>query len=265
MLRERTHERARLLYAAQYIDRAGRPHSRGTQVALIHGYGGVARGPSRYSPIDGTIVMGSDTVTAAFRAAIDNDRIKAILFRVDSPGGSYVASDTIWRETMRAREAGKPVVVSMGNLAGSGGYFVAMAADRIVAQPGTITASIGVYGGKMLTTEFWEKLGISYEGVASNPGARHWSPHFDYDAAGNERLDASLDRIYQDFTEKVAEGRGLTRAAHCAKAQQPGSECSSCRLVGLRRRGKSQNEPDRVCLLRGPVRFNRLRPRSSRA
>ena len=166
LLRERTHERARLLYVDEYIERAGRPHARGTQVALIHGYGGVARGPSRYSPIDGTIVMGSDTVTAAFRAAIDNDRIKAILFRVDSPGGSYVASDTIWRETMRAREAGKPVVVSMGNVAGSGGYFVAMAADRIVAQPGTITASIGVYGGKMLTTEFWEKLGITHEGVS---------------------------------------------------------------------------------------------------
>jgi len=209
LLRERTDERARLLYADQYIERAGRPHTRGTQVALIHGYGGVARGPSRYSPIDGSIVMGSDTVSAAFRAAIDNDRIKAILFRVDSPGGSPVASDTIWRETVRAREAGKPVVVSMGNLAGSGGYLVAMAADRIVAQPGTITASIGVFGGKMLTTEFWDKLGVTFEGVATNPGARHWSSHVDYDAAGDERLAASLDRIYEDFTQKVADGRGL--------------------------------------------------------
>lgn len=209
LLRERTDERARLLYADQYLERAGRPHSRGTQVALIHGHGGVARGPSRYSPVDGSIVMGSDTVSRAFRDAIDNDSIKAILFRVDSPGGSYVASDTIWRETVRAREAGKPVVVSMGNLAGSGGYFVAMAADRIVAQPGTITASIGVFGGKILTTGFWEKLGISYDGVATNPGATHWSNHVDYDGAGQERLDAGLDRIYEDFTGKVAEGRGL--------------------------------------------------------
>jgi protease-4 len=208
-LRERTHERAKLLYADQYLERAGRPHTRGTQVALIHGYGGVARGPSRFSPLDGTVVMGSDTVTAAFRSAIANDSIKAILFRVDSPGGSYVASDTIWRETIRAREAGKPVVVSMGNLAGSGGYFVAMAADRIVAQPGTITASIGVYGGKMLTTGFWDKLGITHEGVASNPGATQWSSHVDYDEAGLERRDAGLDRIYEDFTSKVAEGRGL--------------------------------------------------------
>jgi len=209
LLRERTHERARLLFADQYIERAGRPHASGTQVALIHGFGAVTRGPSRYSPVDGSIIMGSDTVTAAFRAAIENDRIKAILFRVDSPGGSYVASDTIWRETIRAREAGKPVIVSMGNLAGSGGYFVAMAADRIVAQPGTITASIGVYGGKMLTNDLWKKLGITHEGVASNPGAKHWSSHVDYDAAGDERLEASLDRIYEDFTQKVAEGRGL--------------------------------------------------------
>ena len=73
--------------------------------------------------------------------------VKAILFRIDSPGGSYVASDAIWRETVRAREAGKPVIVSMSDLAGSGGYFVAMAASKIVAQPGTITGSIGVLGG----------------------------------------------------------------------------------------------------------------------
>ena len=85
--------------------------------------------------------MGSDTVAAAFRDAVADKEVKAIVFRVDSPGGSYVASDTIWRETVRAKKAGKPVIVSMGNVAGSGGYFVAMDADKIVAQPGTITGS----------------------------------------------------------------------------------------------------------------------------
>ena len=209
-MRDQVGGRMRPLYADVYLERAGRPHSRGTTVALIHGFGGVMRGPSRYSVVDGSIVMGSDTVTAAFRDAIEDDRVEAILFRVDSPGGSYVASDTIWRETIRARDAGKPVIVSMGNLAGSGGYFVAMAADRIVAQPGTITASIGVYGGKMLTTGMWEKAGVTYEGVGTHPGASHWSSHVDYDTVGQERLDASLDRIYEDFTSKVASGRGLT-------------------------------------------------------
>ena len=83
--------------------------------------------------------------------AVEDDDVKAIVFRVDSPGGSYVASDAIWREVVRARKGGRPVVISMGNVAASGGYFVAMPADKIVAQPGTITGSIGVLGGKMLT------------------------------------------------------------------------------------------------------------------
>ena len=88
--------------------------------------------------------MGSDTVAAALRAATADERVRAILLRVNSPGGSSVASDTIWREVVRARAAGKPVVVSMSDVAASGGYYIAMAADVIVAQPGTITGSIGV-------------------------------------------------------------------------------------------------------------------------
>src|SRR3546814_18648136 len=90
--------------------------------------------------------------------AIDDPEVVAIVLRVDSPGGSYVASDTIWREVSRARTLGKPVVVSMGNLAASGGYFVAAAADRIVAQPGTITVSIGVISGKVSLRELWADL-----------------------------------------------------------------------------------------------------------
>jgi len=125
----------------RYVRIAGRPNRRGTTIALIEGNGQVVRGPSRYSPLDGSVSMGADTIGAAFRDAIDDRRVKAIVFRVESPGGSYVASDTIWRETMRAREADKPVIVSMGNVAGSGGYFVAMHADKIVAQPGAAKCS----------------------------------------------------------------------------------------------------------------------------
>src|SRR5438128_11031705 len=128
-------------------------------IALIYGVGAVHLGASDYDPLMDGATMGADTVTAAFRAAIEAPEVKAILFRIDSPGGSYVASDAIWRETVRAREAGKPVVVSMGNLAGSGGYFVAMAANKIVAQPGTITGAIGVLGGKIVTTGLWDRLG----------------------------------------------------------------------------------------------------------
>jgi protease-4 len=208
-VREQAGERARLLFLGKYLERAGRPHARGETVALIHAYGTVMRGRSGYSPLDGSVIMGSDTVAGALRAAIDDDRIKAILLRVDSPGGSYVASDTIWHETIRAREAGKPVVVTMGNLAASGGYFVSMNADRIVAQPGTITASIGVLGGKLLTTGFWEKLGITWDEVHSSAHSTQWSGMRDYTETGYARFQASLDRIYEDFTEKVAEGRKM--------------------------------------------------------
>ena len=141
-------EQAKLLFLSKYLARAGRPYTTGDTIALIYGVGAVRLGTSDYDPLMDGPTMGADTVTAAFRAAIEDPEVKAILFRIDSPGGSYVASDAIWRETIRAREAGKPVIVSMGNLAGSGGYFVAMAANKIVAQPGTITGSIGVLGAR---------------------------------------------------------------------------------------------------------------------
>jgi protease-4 len=178
-------------------------------VALIHAYGSVARGRSGYSPISGSVVMGSDSVVDALRSAIDNKRVKAIILRVDSPGGSYVASDSIWRETTRAREAGKIVVVSMGNLAASGGYFVSMKADKIVAQPGTITGSIGVLGGKLLTNGFWDKLGISWDEVASSANSTMFTGTHPYSERGYARFQGWLDRVYEDFTSKVADGREL--------------------------------------------------------
>jgi protease-4 len=154
--------------------------------------------------------MGSATVAGALRDAIE-DEVEAIVFRVDSPGGSYVASDTIWRETIRAKEAGIPVIVTMGNVAGSGGYFVAMAADAIVAQPSTITASIGVLGGKRLTRPAWAKLGLSFDDVSTSANATMWSGGHDYTEYGWSRFQAWLDRVYEDFTSKVAEGRGLPK------------------------------------------------------
>jgi protease-4 len=151
--------------------------------------------------------MGADTVAAAFRQAIDDDRVRAILFRVDSPGGSYVASDTIWREIERAKQADKPVIVSMGSQAGSGGYYVAMGASKIVAQPGTITGSIGVYGGKLVTTGLFEKLGVSFDEVHTSDHGTFLSTTHDFSPGEWERLQAALDRIYEDFTGKVALGR----------------------------------------------------------
>jgi len=202
---------AELLYLNKYLDRAGRPHEHGKTVALVYGAGGVSRGKSEYNAVNGSQTMGSDTVAGAIRAAVADKDVKAILFRVDSPGGSYVASDTIWREVMNARKAGKPVIVSMGDLAGSGGYFVAMAADKIVAQPGTITASIGVLGGKVLTSGFFDKIGLTWDEVHNGANASMFTGLQDYTPAEWQRFQAWLDRVYVDFTNKVADGRRLPK------------------------------------------------------
>jgi protease-4 len=179
-------------------------------VALVEGFGGIVTGRSRRSPLQGP-VMGGDTVAAAIRAAVRDERVRAIVFRVDSPGGSAVASDTIWREVLCAREAGKPVVVSMGAVAGSGGYYVSCSSDAIVAEPGTLTGSIGVLGGKFVTTGLTDRLGLAYGAVQHGAHARMYSGKRGFDEAERERLDAWLDRVYADFTGKVAQGRGMTQ------------------------------------------------------
>jgi protease IV len=203
---------ADFLALSKYRDSAGSPYDDGKHtIALIYGLGGVARGRGGYSPVLGSWTMGSETVASAFRRAVKDADVKAIVFRVDSPGGSYVASDTIWREVARARKAGKPVVVSMGNVAASGGYFVAMNADRIVAQPATITGSIGVLAGKLVTPAMWEKVGVTFDQVESGANANFWNTSRSFSEAEWARFNAWLDRIYDDFTTKVAAGRKLPK------------------------------------------------------
>jgi protease IV len=208
-VKRRAGEGAEIRTLAAYLTarRMRRGRARPT-VALIHGLGTIQRGRSRpVGPFGPT--MGSDTVVAAFRQAVENKKVEAILFRVNSPGGSAVASDTIWREVVRARAAGKPVVVSMGAVAASGGYWVSMAADRIVALPGTITGSIGVVAGKFITTELYERLGLTAEPVERGQHARMRSRLRGFSDDEWGRVRAFLDRIYEEFVAKVAEGRGL--------------------------------------------------------
>jgi protease IV len=201
---------ARLLFARKYLERAGRPHEEGPVVALIYGAGGISRGRSGpATPLADEGRLGADTVAAALRKAVEDPRVKAILLRVDSPGGSYVASDTMRREVQRAREQGKPVIVSMGTYAASGGYFLAMEADKIVAQPGTLTGSIGVYGGKMVTQGAWDKLGVSWEPLGAGRNATMYSTARDFTPEQLAKNEASLDRIYADFTTRAAAGRKL--------------------------------------------------------
>ncbi len=180
-------------------------------VALIHGSGAIRVGRSGRGPLSGP-AMGSETVSAAFRTAVRDDAIRAIVFRVDSPGGSYVASDTIARSVELARQAGKPVVVSMGDVAASGGYFVSMPANAIVAEPGTLTGSIGVIAGKGVIRGLLDRFGVTDEAVADGKQALMFSARREYTEAEWAHLEESLDRIYEDFTAKVAAHRGLSRA-----------------------------------------------------
>ena len=200
------------LSVGEYLKRTDDLYGEGTTVALIYGIGAVHRGKSNYDPAYASTTMGANTLTKAFRSAVKDEDVRAILFRIDSPGGSYVASDAIWREVAKAKQAEKPVIASMGNVAGSGGYFVAMNADKIVAQPGTLTGSIGVVGGKFVTTEFWKRLGITWDEVQEGDNALIWGSGAEFTPEQWAKFQTWLDRIYEDFTTKVGEGRGMSQA-----------------------------------------------------
>jgi protease IV len=211
-VRKRAGESVKLLYVSRYAHPpvpAPRAVRKARTIALIWGLGPITSGKSGRRP--GGSRMGSDTVTAAFRAAARDKDVEAIVFRVDSQGGSAVASDAIWREVGQARAAGKPVVASMGDIAASGGYYVAMGADVIVAEPSTITGSIGVLAGKLVTDGLWNRLGVSYDSVAVGELARMFSTRTRYGPAEQEALAGWLDRVYEMFVGKVATSRGMSR------------------------------------------------------
>lgn len=218
-LHERAGEDADFLDLAAYEARRNKAEPDGPVIGLIYGLGPVQMTDDQGDSAFGNLVMGADTVSKAIRDAVADEEVEAIVFRVSSPGGSYVASDVIWREVREAREAGKPVIVSMGDIAASGGYFVAAPAERILAQPGTVTGSIGVVSGKMALGGLWDKLGVAWDGVQAGENAEMWSPHQPFDEAGWSRLETMIDAVYEDFTGKVAEGRGMERDAVLAAAK----------------------------------------------
>jgi len=207
---------AYLLYLGRYqrsralAERARRlPEPAEDMIALIYAAGPIRRGRSGRGPLSGG-AMGSDTVTAALRAAAADRRVRAIVLRVNSPGGSYVASDTIWREVVRTRQAGTPIIVSMGDVSASGGYYISMAADAIVAQPGTITGSIGVLTGKPVTASLLERVGITTDSVTEGAHADMFTTTRPFSKDEWSKINSWLDRIYADFTGKVAKGRDMT-------------------------------------------------------
>lgn len=184
-----------------------KPKSSRQRIALVLGSGEIRRGDGGFSPWGDSEGMGSDTYTEALRDARE-DGVDGIVLRIDSPGGSYLASDVIRREVVLARQQNIPVVVSMGDVAASGGYFIASAADHIVAEAGTITGSIGVVGVSFAVRRALDDFfGLRFGSIEMlpHPGA----PGF-LDAPNEEErkvLAGSIDRIYKDFVDKVADAR----------------------------------------------------------
>jgi len=178
-------------------------------VVTVHGPIVSGRGGPQVLPL-GRSNAGGDTIAAALREAAADDSVSAIVLRVDSPGGSVTGSETIWREVNRVREGGKPVVASMGAVAASGGYYVSMGADAIVANPGTITGSIGVVTGKLIARELKDRLGVGSDSVRTNPNADAWSINQPFTDEQHAHVEAEADLFYTDFVDRVAKGRKMT-------------------------------------------------------
>jgi len=200
---------AKPLQLAHYLDRVEAPHSKGPVIALIYADGLMVRGKSSDQALLGNGTMGSESVIHAFRVAERDQAVRAILFRIDSPGGSAVAAESIWNEVAAARASGKPVIVSMGAVAGSGGYYIAASANKIVAEPATLTGSIGVLAGKVLINGLSDKLGVTWDTVDTGGNAAMFSPIQDFTPQGHERFEAMLDDVYAGFKTRVAAGRQM--------------------------------------------------------
>ncbi len=200
--------------ALQYVrvKLAASRFGKGPHVALVEASGDIVEGSAGGGLFGGSSVIASDDMARAIRDATNDKDIKAIILRVDSPGGSVTASDQILDAVKKAQAAGKPVVVSMGGVAASGGYYIATSADRIVAEPGTITGSIGVLTGKVSVGKSLGLIGVGTDEVGVGKNALMNSDIVPYTPDQLASLNAQADAIYADFTQKVASGRKLPLA-----------------------------------------------------
>jgi protease-4 len=180
-------------------------------IAVVTVAGPIVSGRGGPQPLPlGAGSAGGDTIAAGLREAAADDAVAAVVLRVDSPGGSITGSETIWREVARTRDGGKPVVASMGAVAASGGYYVSMGADAIVANPGTITGSIGVVAGKLVARGLKERLGVGSDAVRTNANADAWSSNAPFTPEQHAQVEAEADLCYTDFVRRVADGRGMS-------------------------------------------------------
>ncbi len=184
--------------------------NRGPRIAVIYATGVITSGEGGYNPLSGT-VMGSETINKHIRDARSDPAVRAIVLRIDSPGGSATASDAIWRELVITRDQKKerPLVVSMSDLAASGGYWIAMASPYIVAQPGTLTGSIGVITGKFVTGGVYAKLGANIDGVSFGKNADIASPARPFTDSERQKIESLMQDTYDEFVEKAAAARNM--------------------------------------------------------
>lgn len=186
----------------------GRPQP--VSVAVIYAEGAIVNDIKGDSSLRDQTQIGGHYFADMIRQAREDDTIQAIIFRINSPGGHSTASEIIRREIQKTISSGKKVIVSMGSLCASGGYWLASAASKIVAQSSTITGSIGVYGGKFDTAGFWEKIGIHWGEVHFGENAIIQSQTRDFTEQGRQNFDKSLDYVYDQFIKRVVESRHLS-------------------------------------------------------
>jgi protease-4 len=175
------------------------------KIALVYAVGPITEGKST-PDMFGSSVVGSTNLCAALRKAADDATVKAVVLRIDSPGGSAVASDLIWREVVRMH---KPVIASMGDVAGSGGYYIAMGAKKIIATPDTITGSIGVIGGKMVLGKLLAKIGVSTDVVCRGKNCGSMSSLTPFSESERKAWTRMLEETYNQFVGKAAQGRKM--------------------------------------------------------
>lgn len=215
----------------RYLAGAGGPYDEGTRIALVHLEGAIVRGDSqglldRDNAASGAIVTALDDVRA------DPD-VKALILRVSSPGGSYVASDTIRHAVERVRESGRPVIVSFADVAASGGYFAALGADHIIAHPATLTGSIGTLGGKISAEKLLRDWDVNIGRISIGANAGMFSPTEPFTDGQRDRLRRLLDAVYADFTARVAAARRLSSDEIDALARGRVWTGEDARRVGL--------------------------------
>jgi len=182
------------------------------RIALLYAVGTIVSGRSGFDPTDGEIV-GSDTLIEDIRRIRDDRSVRGIVLRIDSPGGSSVASDVILRELQLTKkdDPSRPIVVSMSDLAASGGYYIALAGDEIVAEPVTLTGSIGIYTGKIVYGGTLEKVGVGAEAVTSGANADIYSPLTTFTPVQRQKVEAFMRDFYTGFLDKTAASRHKTR------------------------------------------------------